>query len=94
LFLDEPGQVFALCDHQDFEPAVPTNDHFIPLLYVAALAAASNETPELLTKGYAYGALSMASITAGANPIRAVPARTDDGQLAGPDIVPPDQSII
>jgi 4,5-DOPA dioxygenase extradiol len=94
LLLDEPGQVLALCDHQDFELAVPTNDHIIPLLYVAALAAASNETPEVLTEGYAYGELSMTSITARANPIQTVPARTDGGQLAGPDIVPPDQSNI
>jgi 4,5-DOPA dioxygenase extradiol len=45
-------------EHNDDANAVPTSDHSIPLLHVAALAAASNETPHVLVDGCAYGSLS------------------------------------
>ena len=61
-----PGDLLRLVDHQDFELAVPTPDHFIPLLYVAGLAEASDATTDVLIDGYAYGSLSMACYTVGA----------------------------
>ena len=94
LLLNEPGDVLALRDHPDFALAVPSDDHFIPLLYVAALAAANHKTPEVLTEGYAYGALSMTFVTAGASALKAEPARTGVGEPPGPDAVPRDQSNI
>ena len=38
--LADPGDVGALDGHRDFDLAVPTPDHFIPLLYLAGLADA------------------------------------------------------
>ena len=61
-----PGDLLRLVDHQDFELAVPTPDHFIPLVYVAGLAEASDATTDVLIDGYAYGSLSMACYTVGA----------------------------
>ena len=58
-----PSDLVALRDHQDFGAAVPTPDHFIPLLYIAGLASAAGSTAEVLVDGYTYGSLSMTSYT-------------------------------
>jgi 4,5-DOPA dioxygenase extradiol len=60
-----PGDVVRLTAHDDFDLAVPTPDHFIPLLYLAGLAAAAGETARVLVDGYAMGSLSMISYTLG-----------------------------
>ncbi|HEX2518471.1 MAG TPA: 4,5-DOPA dioxygenase extradiol, partial [Castellaniella sp.] len=40
---DSPADILKSVEHPDFAMAVPTPDHFIPMLYVAGLAAASGE---------------------------------------------------
>jgi 4,5-DOPA dioxygenase extradiol len=60
---ERPGDAAALRDHADYRRAAPTPDHFIPLLYVAGLASASNEVAQVLIDGYALGSLSMTSFT-------------------------------
>lgn len=54
-----PGDVLALASHPDYALAVPTPDHFIPLVYFAGVAAASRAQPEVLVDGYTNGSLSM-----------------------------------
>lgn len=92
LLLDEPGDVLRLTEHPDFGMAVPTPDHFIPLLYVAGIAAASGDATGVLVDGYAYGSLSMTCVTVGS--ASAAPATGRDGaaELPPPNVVPPEQS--
>jgi 4,5-DOPA dioxygenase extradiol len=58
-----PTDVAALDGHVDFEKAVPTPDHFLPLLYTAGLAG--DEPFDLLVDGHAAGSISMAAYTLG-----------------------------
>ncbi|HUY30696.1 MAG TPA: 4,5-DOPA dioxygenase extradiol [Acidimicrobiales bacterium] len=60
-----PEDLARLAEHEDFTAAAPTPDHFIPLLYLAGLAAASGERARELVRGYAMGSLSMASYALG-----------------------------
>jgi len=70
VLLDRPVEVAALDGHPDHHLAVPTPDHFLPLLYVAGMAGATGTTAELLVDGYAHGSLSMAAYTVGMTPLR------------------------
>lgn len=60
-----PAELARVQGHDDFAMAAPTPDHFIPLLYLAGLAAAAGETAHVLVDGYAMGSLSMISYTLG-----------------------------
>ncbi len=92
LTLDAPGDLLRLAEHRDFGLAVPTPDHFIPLLYVAALAAAGGERPAVLVEGYAYGSLSMTCLTVGADEPRTAPSEHGGAQPGDLGSGPPEQS--
>lgn len=66
LMTERPGDAVELFGHPDFKMAVPTDEHFLPLLYIAGMAAASGRGAEVLVDGYAYGSLSMTCYTVGA----------------------------
>ena len=62
----DPSGVLSLDGHRDYRNAVPTPDHFIPMLYLAGVASADErKDTEILVDGYSYGALSMTSYTVG-----------------------------
>lgn len=66
----------------DFPLAAPTPDHFIPLIYLAGLAAAGNRPADVLVDGYAMGSLSMTSYTLGCH-------APQSGELGGSPALPP-----
>jgi 4,5-DOPA dioxygenase extradiol len=90
---DRPADVLSLVEHPDYELAVPTPDHFIPLLYVAALAAAAGDTVDVLVDGPAYGSISMTSYTLGGS-CATIAGHLAAADLPQPEVVPPDQANI
>jgi 4,5-DOPA dioxygenase extradiol len=85
----DPGGILRLVEHPDFDLAVPTPDHFIPLLYLAGIAAAEGTSPEALVRGYALGSISMTCYGLGTTGILC-----QEAQRAAPlpDGIPPDQT--
>lgn len=83
-----PAELTTLQGHDDFALAHPTPDHFIPLLYLAGLAAAAADTAQVLVDGYAMGSLSMVSYTLGCH------ALTPEGEGGAPVLpdVPADET--
>ncbi len=61
----DPSAVLALDGHPDYRRAVPTTDHYVPMLYVAGMAAAAATPAEVMVDGYFGGSLSMTSYTVG-----------------------------
>ncbi|MGI5132533.1 4,5-DOPA dioxygenase extradiol [Pseudonocardia sp. CA-107938] len=91
LMLDDPGRLGALTDSPDWDAAVPTPDHFLPLAYLAGLGAAAGTGTGVLVDGCQYGSLSMTSYTLGIAP---PPARSDaSGPAVATDPAPQDQNI-
>jgi 4,5-DOPA dioxygenase extradiol len=86
-----PADVVGLRQHADFARAVPTPDHFIPMLYLAGLAAAAGRPADVLVDGYAYGSLSMTSCTLEAGPLP--PATGEGGAPDLPDAPPESTNI-
>lgn len=68
LMAERPGDMAAMARHADYAVAVPTLEHFLPVLYLAGMAAAASETPDVLVEGYTFGSLSMTSYTLGCSP--------------------------
>lgn len=86
---ERPGDVADLRSHPDYAAAVPTPDHFLPLLYVAGIAAASGTPAMSLVRGCTLGSVSMACYGVGMEGIKCV----DGAGAAGvPSDVPPEQT--
>ena len=85
---DDPADILAVTGHPDYDMAVPTPDHFIPLLYLAGLAAGEGKA-EPLIQGYTFGSISMTCYGVG---VDASACQRGEGAAGLPSEVPPDQT--
>lgn len=53
----DPSRILELQNHPDYERAVPTPDHYLPMVYLAGLA--ESRPLQVMVDGYLAGSLSM-----------------------------------
>jgi 4,5-DOPA dioxygenase extradiol len=82
-----PGDALLLAEHPDYAMAVPTPDHFIPLLYIAGLAR-EGEGARPLMQGYSFGSISMTCYGIGVEGA----CQQGEGAASLPEGVPADQT--
>jgi 4,5-DOPA dioxygenase extradiol len=86
---ETPGDVLRLAEHPDYDLAVPTPDHFIPLLYLAGLAREAGTGTDAMLRGCSLGGISMTCHGLGAS----CPESRSGAPAADiPGGVPPDQT--
>ena len=92
LMTGRPHDLPSLASHRDYRMAVPTDEHFLPLLYLAGLASAAGKNTDVLVDGYAMGSLSMTSYTLQAQ----CPEATGDAGGAAPidTTLPPEDANV
>lgn len=91
LMAERPGDIAELMEHPDYTLAVPTPDHFLPLLYVAGLAAEAGSGAPALLRGCTLGSISMTCFGVGTDAIGC----TSGASAAGvPGHVPADQTNV
>ena len=83
-----PADILTVAEHPDYALAVPTPDHFIPMLYIAGIAAECGEPMDAFLRGYAMGSLSMTCYGVGLD----AGCADADGAAELPEGVPPDQT--
>lgn len=84
----DPAAILSITSHPDFAAAVPTPDHFVPLLYIAGLASATDPMHAVL-RGYSLGSLSMTAYAVGRDGIKQAAGAAAAALPAG---VPTDQT--
>jgi 4,5-DOPA dioxygenase extradiol len=89
---DAPAEVLTVDARPEFRLAVPTPDHFLPLLYLAGLAEAGGHSTEVLVDGYTFGSLSMTSYTLGASCPDVPDVDAPAAKLPDPALTPPDET--
>jgi len=82
LMAERPGDAASLTELADYHASAPTPEHFLPLLYIAGMAAEANLDAQAFVPGYAFGSISMTSYTVGACPPGHVDALSGSAPLS------------
>ena len=84
----DPAGILNVTRHADYRLAVPTLEHFVPLLYIAALAG-RDAPAHAIVRGYSLGSLSMTCYAVGTD----LHADADGPAAASlPGGIPPDNT--
>lgn len=92
IMTERPEDLLNIAAHRAYSLAVPTAEHFLPLAYLAGLAAADGQPAQVLVEGGVMGALTMTSFVVGCDPV-VTPAHEDGAQSTSmPVEIPPEHT--
>jgi 4,5-DOPA dioxygenase extradiol len=89
----DPAALPSVASHAAYRLAVPTPDHFLPLYYIAGIAADANEPARVLIEGGTLGSLTMTSYVVGdvhPHPDRSI--HEGAATLPDPRVIPADDT--
>lgn len=89
IMTSSPESLVNIHHHAEYRRAVPTPEHFLPLAYLAGLAAAAKQVPEILVDGGAMGSLTMTSFVLGCTGMSATGVQKAGAPIPNPHDVPP-----
>ena len=88
-----PADLVGAASHPDYALAVPTPEHFWPLLYLAGLCDAEGEAARTFVEGCTMGSISMTSyVLQGPTPAAVRGAKGSAAALPDPAVVPADDT--
>jgi 4,5-DOPA dioxygenase extradiol len=64
IMMNSPEAIATVNENEDFSLAVPTEEHFLPLAYIAGIASSTNATVTVFNDERTLGSLSMTSYIA------------------------------
>ncbi|HKO89361.1 MAG TPA: 4,5-DOPA dioxygenase extradiol, partial [Burkholderiales bacterium] len=88
----EPKNIGEIQTHPSYGQAVPTMEHFLPLVYFAGLCDAAKESAEVLVEGGTLGAITMTSYVLGMAPCAEGALKQPAAPLPDPKGTPPEQT--
>jgi 4,5-DOPA dioxygenase extradiol len=65
VMMSDPAALATVEQHPDYQLAVPTTEHFLPLAHLAGLCSATGEAAQPFAEGRTLGSLSMTSYLPG-----------------------------
>ncbi len=88
----QPEALLRIGAHAAYAQAVPTAEHFLPLAYIAGVAAAEGRPAKVLVEGGVMGSLTMTSFVMGCDPV--IDNTFDDGapSMSMPADIPPEHT--
>jgi 4,5-DOPA dioxygenase extradiol len=90
----KPETLVSINKHQQYRKAVPTPEHFLPLVYLAGLAVSAKQTPEVLVDGGVMGSLTMTSFVLGCGKLVLPDGKKAGAPIPNPEDVPPQDTNI
>ena len=94
LMTSQPQQVVDIARHPDHNLAVPTPEHFLPLVYLAGLCGATGQTADVLVEGATMGSITMTSFVLNGPRLSkgSISSQGSAAPLPDPAAVPPEQT--
>jgi 4,5-DOPA dioxygenase extradiol len=89
IMTESPEDLMGVASHPKYSMAVPTQEHFLPLAYLAGLCAADGQPAQVLVEGGTMGSLTMTGFMLGCEAISKPRTEEAAASLPNPADVPP-----
>jgi len=90
----DPESLLKIASHRAYSMAVPTPEHFLPLVYLAGLSTAAGQASQVVVGGGTVGSLTMTSFILGCGGMTKPQAKEAAAAMPDPADIPPEHTNI